>query len=349
MTISHALAVRSDHSIGESIMQIDFIVDKAKELGFSTVALTDTMTVSGVVPFTNRCLKQGIKPVTGCTLRVYQDPLYRKPKKSSGEVEKDNPFYQLKVYVKSDNGFKSLMKLLSKGNSAEYFYYHSRVGIDDVMDLEDVVVTTGDLFNLFHSRDHLEILERLSSKFETFVEISPINTPLFDTLNEKAINAARKTGCRLLATYPFFYGSPEDAGALDVLRAIAINAKMSDVWLPRPYTRDWSFASPETLAVRMLELSKRLGMTREEVKQSLRSPGELVDACQYRFEKQEPSLPKMAEDEFAKLIEECKNGWRERFSLPVLGHKPDSRELLVYKERLAYELGVLQKLGFANY
>ena len=42
-------------------------------------------------------------------------------------------------------------------------------------------------------------------------------------------------------------------------------------------------------------------------------------------------------------------GWAKRFGREVLGYKPDASNLYQYKERLAYELGVLKKLGFSNY
>src|SRR5690606_35847884 len=118
MTYQHALAVRSDHSIGESIMQVGTIVENAKKHGFKSVALVDTMSVSSLVPFSTKCAKEGIKPIVGCTVRVYDDPRYRKPKKSSGEAEKPNRFFQLKVYVRSDAGLRSLLKLLTKANSS---------------------------------------------------------------------------------------------------------------------------------------------------------------------------------------------------------------------------------------
>lgn len=347
--IKHALSVRSDHSLGESIMQVDAIVKRAKETGYSSIALVDTMTISGMVALVNACKKQDIKPIVGCTLRVYEDPTYRKPKKGSGEEEKPNPSFNLKVYVVSDKGLRSLMKLLTKGNSAEYFYYHARVGLADVLQLEDVVVTTGDLFNLFHSRKAEEILNKLLERFPVFVELSPINTPLFDTLNTQALKAVRELGCYPLASYPFFYEGEDDAGSLDVLRAITSNSKMTDPWLPIPFTRDWCFDEPRKLAGRMMDLAKRIGMTRDEVMQSLRSLDDLAGWCKYTFEKLPPSLPKMADDEFVTLVERCKEGWKTRFAQPVMGHMPDAAELPAYKERLAYELGVLKKLGFANY
>lgn len=347
--INHALSVKSDHSIGESILQVGTIVKKAKELGFSTIALTDTMSVSSMVELFGSCKKEGIKPIVGCTIRVYDDPTYRKPKKASGEKEKSNLSYNLKVYVKTERGLSSLMKLLTKGNSQENFYYHSRVGLQDVLNLEDVIVTTGDLFNVFHHPNHHDIVQSISSKHPTYVEICPINTPLFDTLNGKALDAARWLGLPLLASYPFYYGSSDDADSLDVLRAICSNTELSSQWLPIPFTRDWCFDEPKKLVARMVDLSKRIDITPAEVKGALANQEGVVAECTYEFKKLPPSLPTMATDEFVTLVEECKKGWKKRFSKDVLGHKPTPEQLPEYKERLAYELGILKKLGFSNY
>lgn len=349
MSYEHSLSIRSDHSIGESIMQVGTIVSEAQKHGYKSIALVDTMSVSALVPLTSKCSKEGIKPILGCTLRVYDDPHYRKPKKGSGEAEKVNRSYQIKVYVKSDRGLTSLMKLLSKGNSAENFYYHSRVGLADVLELDDVIVATGDLFNVFHHPKHKEILTSLSAKFPVFVELVPVDTPLFDTLNEKAVTLARELALPLLASYPVFYSDVTDADSLDVLRAITSNTQIDSRMLPIPHTRDWAFTEPKSLVSRMMGLAKRIGLGKEDVVNSLQSIGHIVSECSFQFKKLPPSLPKMAADEFRALVDECKKGWNERFSRPVLGFKPEASSLGEYKARLAYELSVLQKLGFSNY
>jgi DNA polymerase-3 subunit alpha len=187
MSLAHQLSVRSDFSIGESMLQIEHIVDKAVEQGYESVALTDTMSLHAMVEFTNAAKKKGIKPIIGCRLRVYDDPTYRKPSKASGEKEKPNHAFILKVWVTEETGVKSLLKLLSKANSEEYFYYHARCGMDDVMALEGVLIGTGDLFNVFHHPHYEEIITRLASRFQVFAELTPIDTPLFDTLNAKAL------------------------------------------------------------------------------------------------------------------------------------------------------------------
>lgn len=351
MSISHTLSVRSDHSIGESIMQVGTVVEKAKELGFKSLGIVDTMSVSSIVEFSAKCKKADIKPIIGCTVRVYQDPTYRVPSKASGEKAIKNPFYQIKVYVKSAKGFQSLMNLLTKGNSEEYFYYHSRVGIKEVLELEDVIITTGDAQNLFHAENHIEIVKSLVTKFgkeNVFAEIVPIETPLFDTLNTYAVKTATELGIDFVAGYPCFYAVPEDADSLDVLRAITSGSTMDSPFLPIPFTRDMCFLEPNELAKRLVAVTKRVaGFDIPKVKQALLNINVIAESCNYAFEKLAPSLPTMTADDFLSLVEECKLGWGRRFSAPVMGHTPT--DLTPYKERLAYELRVIKDLGFSTY
>ena len=61
------------------------------------------------------------------------------------------------------------------------------------------------------------------------------------------------------------------------------------------------------------------------------------------------ALPKMAEDEFGEVVRQCTAGWHKRLFEEHLGYKPDASLLPIYKQRLAYELSVIKKMGFANY
>ncbi len=351
--LSSALSVRSDHSIGESTFQVDRIVERAKELGYQAVALTDKMSVSSLASFSKACVKAGIKPIVGCTIRVYKDPTYRKPAKKSGIKAIPNPFYDLKVYVRNENGLKSLMKLLSKGNSAEYFYYHARVGIEDVLALEDVVITTGDLFSLFslNKEEYIPIIKLLSNKHWLFLEMVTSDTPLFRTLNQRAYDAFVETGVPMIAASPVFY---DEGGAdtLDVLRSISTKIELDSPILPIPFTRDWHLKSPSDVALDVELMLDRLDMRGAQtlagmVRHVETAQSEITGYAEYEFKKLPPALPVMAADEFAALVEACKEGWNERFSKSVLGDLPTAKA--EYKARLVYELGIIKKLGFANY
>lgn len=350
MSIKNLLSIKTDHSIGESILQIPTIIAKAKELGYESLCIVDTMSISALVEFSNKCKKEGIKPIIGCTLRVFDNPMQRKAK--AGEVLPKNHYFQLKVYIKSEVGLKSLMRLLTIGNSEDYFYYVSRVGLEEVLQLEDVFITTGDFFNLFHHPKHQSILRDLVIRFgksNVFAEIVPINTPLYKTLNKKALACAESMGVGVIASYPTLYPTPDDAGSLDVLAAITSNNKMGSRTLPIPFTRDFAFAEPKVLANRLIALSKDLGLTADRIKEAFQNAGVISSQCVYEFRKLEPSLPKMSENEFVTMVEECKKGWNLRFTKEVMGYKPEPADLKVYKERLAYELGVIKTLGFSDY
>jgi DNA polymerase-3 subunit alpha len=351
--MDHALSVRSDFSIGESSLQIKKIVQAAQELGYKSIALVDTMTVSGMPDLTSAATKAGIKPVIGCTLRVYDDPLWRKPKKGEPGAT-TNPMHTLKVYVHNEAGLQQLYRLLTLANTEDHFYYNARVGFIEVLShLEpgDVSISTGDLFGLMGHASYSERVQALKSKFGGFlwVEVVPVNTPLFDKLNRRAAEVCAAHGVRPLATYPVLY--PKGAAdSADVLRAITAGNKMSDPWLQIPYMRDFELAEPTAIIAKSKVLASAGRVSGNLLREALTNVPAFAAQDFYRFEKKKPSLPVMAVNEFESLVAECRKGWVERFARPVMGHQPDPADLATtYKLRLAYELGVIQKMGFSGY
>jgi DNA polymerase-3 subunit alpha len=356
MNINHALSVRSDFSVGQSLLQVDHIIDNAKKHGYESVALVDDMSIHNMVDFSNRCKKAGIKPIIGCRLRVVDDPTYRKPGKASGIKEVPNPLVMIKVYAVDERGISGLLKLLSKANSKDYFYYHSRVGWQDVMELEGVIVTTGDFFSLFHHPNQNAILDDLIRHFDDklYVELVPIDTPLFDTLNAKALKCALDTTVPTIVTYPFMYQDDADADTLSVLNAITTNTKMSVRYRPVQHVKDFGFKRPIDLATRVAGAHNRQkkwnGVSAGALwKQGMANIEKVADACTYEFKKQPVSLPQMATNEFEALGKKCIAGWKKRFTQPILGYMPGPADIPKYQERLKYELSVLKKMGFAGY
>ena len=337
-----ALSVRSDFSLGESSFQISKIIERAKECGYTHIALTDTMSVSSMPTFSEKAKKAGIEVITGCTLIVVDDP-------TAKVKDRPNNAFRLKVYVKSERGLKSLFAALTKSMDADHYYYHARLGFQDVLDLEDVVVTSGDIQSLWHhpraSALHAELAARFKGDY--YVEHVAINTPLFDRLNKQAELASLFTGSKWLISRPAFYATPEDANATDVLKSIATNTPVSSPWVPRPYTRNLCMLTPAEFAAELKAMNDRGAGANAR---NLQATVELASKCAYRFSKMAPCLPKMADDEFLSLVNGCKAGWRERFSQEVWGHQPTADELATtYKERLAFELGVLRKMNFSGY
>lgn len=357
MNLNHLLGSRSDFSISESMLQIDHLIADAKEKGYESVTLMDTMSIHGLVDFSNKCKKAGLKPIIGCRIRVVEDPTYRKPPKASGEREKPNPMFMLKVYVTGDKGVSGLMKLLSKAYSDDYFYYHARVGLTEVLELEDVLVSTGDLFNIYHLKNASNIIDALQNRFgrdSVYSELVPIDTPLFDTLNGKAMNVAQLMDMPTLVTYPAFYRDAASADSLEVLKCITTNTKMDVRYRSVQYVKDFYIHEPRHLVARIKAAAGRVHKWAHKGPpaywvEGLENIDKLVAKCNYTFQKHPVSLPKMADNEFVTLGKKCIAGWTKRFGTEILGHKPNNTEIKVYQDRLAYELSVLKKMGFAGY
>ncbi|MDN8280283.1 hypothetical protein QZK45_17890, partial [Acinetobacter baumannii] len=223
--------------------------------------------------------------------------------------------------------------------------------------LEDVVVTTGDMYGLFSHPDHERILKVLKARFgdDLYIEFSPINTPLFDRLNYLGYLAYEREKIKTVVTYPFNYLENEDADTLDVLSAIATNTQLDLHYRPIQYVKDFGFKEPKFIldhtkaAIQRMAKYERVNSA-EAWKEGLKNISELVDKCQYIFEKQPVSLPKLSTDEFKTLCAKCLEGWKKRFSKEILGYKPTKAELdTVYKSRLGYELSILKKMGFESY
>jgi len=356
----HALSVMSDFSIGHSLLSPTEIPALAKERGYKSVALVDLMSISSMIPFTKACLKNDIKPIIGCKIRIVDDPLDKTPKK---QRTKPNEEFFVKVYAKNEEGIRSLYRLLSIANQADHFYHHSRIGFEELLSelsRGHLLASTGDFLSVCHKEDYCGYIQRMASacgSSQTFVELCPIDSVLFDTLNIRAISCSRELSLPVLLTYPAMYLTEEDADTLDVMSAIAMNAKITDAWRPVQQIRSFTFcehgelvnkaeAASERLNKRMAQLDSWSGAVWVE---AIQNQEFFVNQINYVWKPSDVSLPKMADDERETLVSEVKKGWTKRLGQQQLGFKPDPADLPKYKERLQTELKVLRQMGFERY
>ena len=340
------MSVRSDFSFGESSFQIGQIIESAKANEYTHVAVCDFMTISGAPEFTSKAKKAGLTPIIGVSINLVAQP-------NEKLKDKDNDAVRLKVFPKSELGMQSVYKLLSKGLTAENYYYVPRVGIRDVLEMTDVVITSGDMRCMWHSKNattyHRALLQRFKDDY--FTELVAVDSPLYDRINRDAITHVRTYGGQLVVGRPAMYASPEHAESTNVLRAIMTNDTIDSKWLARPFQQDLTLLSCKRQELEVIGMVKRCaqGSPAELVGQLVTNMRKMVKATAYEFKKLEPCMPKMAEDEFAALVRACMEGWKVRFSSQFWGHIPAPADMVIYKERLAFELGVIKKMGFSGY
>ncbi|MBR2100588.1 MAG: PHP domain-containing protein, partial [Eubacterium sp.] len=101
------LHLHTQFSLLDGACRPDRLVSRAKELGMTSLAITDHGNMYGAVDFYRECKKQGIKPIIGC--EVYVAPRTRFDK----DKALDKEYNHLILLVKNETGYKNLIKMVS--------------------------------------------------------------------------------------------------------------------------------------------------------------------------------------------------------------------------------------------
>ena len=123
MAFTH-LHVHTEYSLLDGSSKIKELVDRAKELGMDSMAITDHGVMYGVIDFYRAARAVGIKPIIGC--EVYVAPGSRFDRESSSGEDR---YYHLILLAENNQGYQNLMKIVSKG-FVDGFYYKPRVDLE---------------------------------------------------------------------------------------------------------------------------------------------------------------------------------------------------------------------------
>ena len=117
------LHVHTEYSLLDGAGKISKLIDKAKELGMDSLAITDHGVMYGCVEFYKEAVSKGIKPIIGSEIYIVPKSMHIK------ENNPDNENYHLVLLVKNAKGYDNLMDIVSKA-SLEGFYYKPRIDHD---------------------------------------------------------------------------------------------------------------------------------------------------------------------------------------------------------------------------
>ena len=117
------LHMHTEYSLLDGANKIKELVAKVKELGMSSVAITDHGNMFGAIELYKECKKNNIKPIIGC--EVYVAPRSRLEKEGKIDTEPNH----LILLAMNNEGYKNLIKLCSLAYT-EGFYYKPRVDIE---------------------------------------------------------------------------------------------------------------------------------------------------------------------------------------------------------------------------
>ncbi|HPE00228.1 MAG TPA: DNA polymerase III subunit alpha, partial [Bacillota bacterium] len=318
--IDFEIYLQSSYSFNGSLIDIEKAVEKAASFGFKTLGLADINHMYGIVKFYRACLKNGIKPLLG--LEVLLD---------------DENFKEqnLLLYAKNDFGYKNLIKIssyLGDGNKTlpvEVLNNYSK-GIIGV-----IVTDSGPFAEAMYS-DKLEAAEDILHKISDSLENLFLGLDLRDYSAEIKITPRLEELGKTVIINNVLYLDKDDKEASTILRKI----------LQKDYDNQ-GFFERENLELN-LKNKDELDKLYKNYPLAIKNTLEMIEECNVVLDFSSLHLPKYPlENESSKdKLRELTNKGLIRRLKQKSAYKEKYQE---YKERLEYELSIIEKMNYEDY
>lgn len=337
------LHLHTEYSLLDGAIRIDELPDRLLELGMNSCAITDHGVMYGTVSFYKALKAKGIKPIIGC--EVYIAPGSRFDK-DFGVNER--AYNHLILLAKNNTGLINLNKLVSLGFT-EGFYKKPRIDKSLLEKYHEGIIClsaclAGEVASLIsdglldEAENTAVWYDKLFGRGNYYLEIQCNGLKEQAVVNSALIKLSNKTGIPLVATNDCHYLKKEDSKAHDVLLCIDTGAKLSDVSRMRMETDEFYLKSEEEMREFFINVP-------EAVDNTLR----IAEMCNAEYDFNTIHLPEYDvpegfnshEDYLSFLTYE---GLKKRFS--ICGRYSEEHN---YINRIEYELGVINSMGYTDY
>ncbi|HMO72347.1 MAG TPA: DNA polymerase III subunit alpha, partial [Paracoccaceae bacterium] len=334
------LRVHTEHSLLEGAVPVKKLVALCREAGMPAVAVTDTNNMFCALEFSTLATAAGVQPILGCQVSVAFDP--------AQPGERPRPPAPVVLLVQDGPGYQNLMRL----NSCLWLDAGGQLPQVTLEELEahaaGLICLTGGaegpLGRLIANGQPARaraLAERLAAAFpgRLYIELQrhPAEggtLPEAERATEPGLIAiAYDLALPLVATNDVHFPKPAMFQAHDALICIAEGAYVDQQAPRRRLTPAHHFKSEAEMAALFADLPEAVENTVE-----------IARRCAYAADKRKPILPRFAEDEVEELHAQARAGLAAR--LAVVPHAAASE---VYAERLNFELGIIEQMGFPGY
>ncbi|MGA2179622.1 MAG: DNA polymerase III subunit alpha [Verrucomicrobiota bacterium] len=274
--MSHAdfvhLHLHTEYSLLDGACRLDRLVDKAHELKFPALAITDHGAMHGVIDFYKAAREKGIKPIIGC--EVYVAPGSRLDKKTSSGGR--DVYHHLGLLAKDETGYKNLIKLTTAAH-LEGYYYKPRIDKEILAaHKEGLIAMSGCLASeipdwilkdqLDKARDAVDWFKQTLGPENFYLELQNHGIAEQAKVNQHLIAWAKEFGLKLIATNDVHYIEKSHSHAHDCLICIGTQTQLADTKRMR--------YEPEQFYLRTAEEMKaRFADTPEAIKNTLEVAG----------------------------------------------------------------------------
>lgn len=335
------LNVHTEFSLQDSLVRVKNLTKALKNKGMFAVGISDAGNMFSAIRIYQESMKNGIKPIIGCEV-IIQD--------TSGVIGK------MSLYAQNANGYKSMMELVSRSFD-ESTRTPSNVPIIPIDWLTD---KCGDIIALTGAREGIlgkillagnesganEHLERLQSIFENrlYIELQRTGHP-DDNLNvRRSVRLSKRYGVPVVATNGVRFIDQYDHEAHDIRVAIAKGQTLNEFREENPYaySNEQYLKSPEQMA----ELF-------DDIPSAIENSYHIAKRCSVDItlgKNYLPSFPTENKSEAEYLAQQAREGLEERLVFLFGEEKSKDPEIRKeYIDRLEYEIGVINQMGFPGY
>ena len=333
------LRTHSEYSLLEGALRLKKLPDMCVKAGMPALALTDTNNMFAALEFSVAMSGAGVQPIIGCQV----DLEYVTPQPG----EKPRLPAPVVLLAQSERGYEHLMKL----NSCLYLDKAGALPQVTLAELAahsaDVICLTGGpmgpvgLLLQNNQRPAAEALVRaLHAAFgdRLYMELQrhpgDSGAPEAERLTERGfVEMAYAMDIPLVATNDVYFPASNMYEAHDALICISEGAYVDQQQGRRRLTPQHYFKTQAEMVTLFADLPEAIDNTVE-----------IARRCAFQAYRRDPILPKFADDEVAELRRQAQEGLKARLAII-----PHAAEVSVYEERLEFELGIIEGMGFPGY
>ena len=322
----------------DGFSNIKKLVKRVKELNMPAVAITDHGTMFGVIDFYKAAKDAGVKPIIGVEAYMAARGM------ADRDSKLDRSSYHLLLLAENETGYKNLLKI-SSAAQLDGFYYYPRIDHDFLAAHSEGIICTSGCMSAEIPRALLndnpeEAVRRMNWYYDVFgpdrffVELQQHNIKEITDLNRKLVEMGARYSAKYVATNDVHYINQSDSRLQDILLAIQTNTLLSDPDRMRMTDDSYYLRTPDEMSLLFAEVPEALSNTLL-----------IAERCHVNLDPQGYHLPEFPVPEgftaetYLRYL--CEEGARKRYA-----SRASSQQV---RERIDYELGVINKMGFAAY
>ncbi|MCB4743326.1 MAG: DNA polymerase III subunit alpha [Sulfurovum sp.] len=358
------LHLHTEYSLLDGANKIKALAAKVKELGMTSVAMTDHGNMFGTIDFYNTMRKEGIKPIIGMEAYVHNQ-------EEIGDKSVRQRFH-LCLYAKNETGYKNLMFLSSRAY-IEGFYYYPRINWDLLKKHSEGLVCSSACLqgevnwhlnlsdrNVKFGAKGYEEAKQVALRYKEvfgddfYLEIMRHGIEDQHSIDKQIIQLSQETGIKIVATNDTHYTNPEDADAHEAFMCIAMNKLYDDPNRLRHSVHEFYVKSPAEMVELFADIPEAIEATQEiankcnlEIKLGNPTPPNFKFAREHAKDiglmLPEPEVEYSLENDKVLFAEESRRGLEER--LKIISKERHQE----YRDRLQVEIDIINNMKFPGY